>query len=69
MVALSRWWQRKAIWAVAYRVCRLTWKIPHPAVEYIEFGKDRNWTEGLRNGLRLCPTAGQCFPKQLRTRR
>jgi transposase len=28
----------KAIWAVAHRLCRLTWKILHQGVNYIEYG-------------------------------
>jgi transposase len=28
----------KAIWAVAHRICRLTWKILHQSVRYIEYG-------------------------------
>jgi transposase len=29
----------KAIWAIAHRLCRLTWKILHQGVRYIEFGR------------------------------
>jgi transposase len=29
----------KAIWAIAHRLCRLTWKILYQGVQYIEFGK------------------------------
>ena len=32
----------KAIWAVAHRVCRLVWKIPHQGVRYIEYGERVN---------------------------
>jgi transposase len=32
----------KAVWAVAHRLCRLTWKILHQGVEYIEFGPARD---------------------------
>ena len=28
----------KTIWAVAHRLCRLTWKILHQAVRYVEYG-------------------------------
>ena len=28
----------KAIWAIAHRLCRLTWKILHQGVRYIEYG-------------------------------
>jgi transposase len=28
----------KAIWAVAHRLCRLTWKILHQSVRYVEYG-------------------------------
>ena len=39
---LPRLGHNKAIWAVAHRLCRLTWKILHQAVEYIEYGKQRD---------------------------
>jgi transposase len=32
----------KAIWALAHRLCRLTWKILHQGVRYIEFGTRPN---------------------------
>jgi hypothetical protein len=32
----------KAIWAIAHRLCRLTWKILHQGVRYIEFGTRSN---------------------------
>jgi transposase len=32
----------KAIWAIAHRLCRLTWKILHPGVRYIEYGNPTN---------------------------
>jgi transposase len=32
----------KAIWAIAHRLCRLTWKILHQGVRYIEFGNRTN---------------------------
>ena len=32
----------KAIWAVAHRLCRLTWKILHQGVKYIEYGERPN---------------------------
>jgi transposase len=32
----------KTIWAIAHRLCRLTWKILHQGVEYIEYGESRN---------------------------
>ena len=32
----------KAIWAVAHRLCRLTWKILHQGVRYVEFGTRAN---------------------------
>jgi transposase len=35
---LLRLGHNKAIWAVAHRLCRLTWKILHQGVSYIEFG-------------------------------
>ncbi len=32
----------KAIWAIAHRLCRLTWKILHQGVSYVEFGNRPN---------------------------
>jgi transposase len=32
----------KAIWAIAHRLCRLTWKILHQGVRYIEYGNRPN---------------------------
>jgi transposase len=32
----------KAIWAIAHRLCRLTWKILHQGVGYIEYGHRSN---------------------------
>jgi transposase len=32
----------KAIWAIAHRLCRLTWKILHQRVRYIEYGNRAN---------------------------
>jgi hypothetical protein len=32
----------KAIWAIAHRLCRLTWKILHEGVSYIEKGTRPN---------------------------
>jgi hypothetical protein len=34
--------QNKAIWAITHRLCRLTWKILHQGVRYIEFGTRSN---------------------------
>ena len=39
---LPRLGHNKAIWAVAHRLCRLTWKILHEGVEYIEYGSPRD---------------------------
>jgi transposase len=39
---LSRLGHKKAIWAVAHRLCRLTWKILHQGVAYIEYGNRPN---------------------------
>ena len=36
---LPRLGHNKAIWAVAHRLCRLTWKILHQQVEYIEYAR------------------------------
>jgi transposase len=35
---LPRLGHNKALWAVAHRLCRLTWKILHQGVSYIELG-------------------------------
>jgi len=43
----------KAIWAIAHRLCRLTWKILHQGVRYIEFGNDPT-RELSRNGRPNC---------------
>jgi transposase len=39
---VPRMGHNKAIWAVAHRLCRLTWKILHQGVEYIEQGTRTN---------------------------
>lgn len=39
---VPRMGHNKAIWAVAHRMCRLTWKILHPAVRYVEYGVRAN---------------------------
>jgi transposase len=43
---LRRWLPRlgykKAIWAMVHRLCRLTWKILHEGVRYIEYGDGPN---------------------------
>jgi transposase len=39
---LPRLGHNKAIWAVAHRLCCLTWKILHQGVDYIEFGAVRD---------------------------
>ena len=39
---VTRLGHNKAIWAVAHRLCRLTWKILHQGVRYIEFGNRTN---------------------------
>ena len=36
---LPRLGHNKAIWAVAHRLCRLTWKILHQGLDYIEYGQ------------------------------
>jgi transposase len=45
-VIFRRWLPRlgykKAIWAVAHRLCRLIWKVLHDGVRYIEKGLDLN---------------------------
>jgi len=39
---LTRLGHNKAIWAIAHRLCRLTWKILHQGVRYIEQGNRPN---------------------------
>jgi len=39
---LPRLGHQKAIWAIAHRLCRLTWKILHQKIEYIEYGQLRS---------------------------
>jgi transposase len=39
---LPRLGHNKTIWAIAHRLCRLTWKILHHSVEYIEYGQLRD---------------------------
>ena len=39
---LPRLGHNKTIWAIAHRLCRLTWKILHESVEYIEYGRLRD---------------------------
>jgi transposase len=39
---VPRMGHNKAIWAVAHRLCRLTWKILHQGVQYIEYGNRTN---------------------------
>jgi transposase len=34
--------RKKAIWAVAHRLCRLTWTLLHRGVDYVEPGEERN---------------------------
>src|SRR5262249_22453965 len=35
---VTRLGHNKAIWAIAHRLCRLTWKILHQGVRYMELG-------------------------------
>lgn len=39
---LPRMGYKKAIWAIAHRLCRLIWKVLHDQVRYIEKGVERN---------------------------
>ena len=39
---VTRLGHNKAIWAIAHRLCRLTWKILHQGVRYIEHGNRPN---------------------------
>jgi hypothetical protein len=36
----SRLPYQKAIWAIAHRLCRLIWKLPHQAISYRELGAE-----------------------------
>ena len=39
---VTRLGHKKAIWAIAHRLCRLTWLILHQGVDYIEYGAERS---------------------------
>jgi transposase len=39
---VTRLGHNKAIWAIAHRLCRLTWTILHQGVDYIEYGAERS---------------------------
>jgi transposase len=39
---LPRMGYKKAIWAIAHRLCRLIWKVLHDGVRYVEKGLERN---------------------------
>jgi hypothetical protein len=39
---LPRLGYKKAIWAVAHRLCRVIWKVLHDAVRYVEKGLELN---------------------------
>jgi transposase len=39
---LPRLGHKKAIWAVAHRLCRMVWIILHRGADYIEYGQQRN---------------------------
>ncbi len=44
---------QKAIWAIAHRLCRLTWKILHQGVRYIEYGMRLNTKAVQKRARRL----------------
>jgi transposase len=44
---------KKAIWAIAHRLCRLTWKILHQGVRYIEYGMRLNKKAVQKRARRL----------------
>jgi transposase len=44
---------KKAIWAIAHRLCRLTWKILHQGVRYIEYGVRLNTKAVQKRARRL----------------
>jgi transposase len=43
----------KTIWAIAHRLCRLTWKILHQGASYIEFGNRLNPKAVAKRAQRL----------------
>lgn len=48
---LPRMGYKKAIWAIAHRLCRLIWKVLHDGVRYVEKGSEKN-TKALRERRR-----------------
>jgi len=50
---LPRLGYKKAIWAVAHRLCRLVWKVLHQAVRYIEYGTELDPIQQRKRALRL----------------
>lgn len=47
---VSRLGHNQTIWAVAHRLCRLTWKLLHQQVDSIEFGPTRS-AEHVKNNI------------------
>ena len=53
---------KKAIWAIAHRLCRLTWKILHQGVRYIEYGMRLNTKAVRKRARRLLQIASSPAP-------
>jgi|HubBroStandDraft_1064217.scaffolds.fasta_scaffold01228_3 transposase len=50
---VGRLGHKKAIWAIAHRLCRLTGKILHQGVSYVEYGARLNAKAARRRAQRL----------------
>src|SRR5580658_4662607 len=50
---VGRLGHKKAIWAIAHRLCRLIWEILHQGVSYIEYGARLNAKALRRRAQRL----------------
>ena len=50
---LPRLGYKKAIWAIAHRICRLIWKILHRVVRYIEYGEHGSPKDQRRRAQRM----------------
>jgi transposase len=62
---LVRMGRQKAIWAIAHRLCRLIWKVPHEGVRFIEYGESADpkaVQRAIRTHLRALRKLGYLFP-------
>ena len=50
---LPRLGYKKAVWAIAHRLCRLIWKVLHEGIRYVEFGLTANPIASTRRRHRL----------------